>query len=163
VQIFSPGTYSFDTAAGGAVSDYEAGTLNMMVGAGQLGVHMLMDWNTTQNIDILNVWNINSVFSDCESSEYVAPTASNCLWTGGSNPAGNNASTVFLLASTDNDGDGTLGIPMIAQGLYGGGPFAGFNFNFNLQGSMTVVPIPAAAWLFGSGLLGLVGVARRKK
>ena len=26
-----------------------------------------------------------------------------------------------------------------------------------------VVPVPAAAWLFGSGLLGLVGVARRKK
>ena len=25
------------------------------------------------------------------------------------------------------------------------------------------VPIPAAAWLFGSGLLGLVGIARRKK
>ena len=27
----------------------------------------------------------------------------------------------------------------------------------------TVVPIPAAVWLFGSGLLGLVGIARRKK
>lgn len=27
---------------------------------------------------------------------------------------------------------------------------------------MTVVPVPAAVWLFGSGLLGLVGVARRK-
>jgi hypothetical protein len=26
-----------------------------------------------------------------------------------------------------------------------------------------VVPVPAAVWLFGSGLLGLVGVARRKK
>jgi hypothetical protein len=26
-----------------------------------------------------------------------------------------------------------------------------------------VVPIPAAAWLFGSGLLGLIGIARRKK
>jgi hypothetical protein len=25
------------------------------------------------------------------------------------------------------------------------------------------VPVPAAVWLFGSGLLGLVGVARRKK
>jgi hypothetical protein len=25
-----------------------------------------------------------------------------------------------------------------------------------------VVPIPAAAWLFGSGLLGLISVARRK-
>jgi hypothetical protein len=27
----------------------------------------------------------------------------------------------------------------------------------------SVVPIPAAVWLFGSGLIGLVGVARRKK
>ena len=27
----------------------------------------------------------------------------------------------------------------------------------------TVVPIPAAIWLFGSGLIGLVGFARRKK
>lgn len=27
----------------------------------------------------------------------------------------------------------------------------------------TVVPVPAAVWLFGSGLLGLVGVARRRR
>ena len=29
--------------------------------------------------------------------------------------------------------------------------------------TLSAVPIPAAVWLFGSGLLGLVGVARRKK
>lgn len=28
---------------------------------------------------------------------------------------------------------------------------------------ITAVPVPAAVWLFGSGLLGLVGMARRKK
>ena len=28
--------------------------------------------------------------------------------------------------------------------------------------SRTVVPVPAAVWLFGSGLIGLVGLARRK-
>ena len=28
--------------------------------------------------------------------------------------------------------------------------------------STTVVPVPAAAWLFGSGLFGLLGIARRK-
>jgi hypothetical protein len=39
------------------------------------------------------------------------------------------------------------------------GPFPGFNAAFNLQ----AVPVPAAVWLLGSGLVGLVGVARRRK
>ena len=29
--------------------------------------------------------------------------------------------------------------------------------------TMTIVPIPTAVWLFGSGLIGLIGIARRKK
>jgi hypothetical protein len=33
--------------------------------------------------------------------------------------------------------------------------------DFNL-GSPSVVPVPAAAWLFGSGLLGLIGIGKRK-
>ena len=46
-------------------------------------------------------------------------------------------------------------------------PFADHGANFDIQ-SLTVteiipaIPVPAAVWLFGSGLLGLVGVARRK-
>ena len=41
------------------------------------------------------------------------------------------------------------------------------SFNLNLNGMLdyspvNAVPVPAAVWLFGSGLLGLVGVARRK-
>jgi hypothetical protein len=30
-------------------------------------------------------------------------------------------------------------------------------------GNVSAVPVPAAVWLFGSGLIGLVGLARRKK
>jgi hypothetical protein len=33
---------------------------------------------------------------------------------------------------------------------------------WTLEGVATPVPVPAAVWLFGSGLLGLVGIARRK-
>ena len=32
-----------------------------------------------------------------------------------------------------------------------------------IRGQVEVVPIPAAAWLFGSGLLGLIGLARRRR
>ncbi len=34
--------------------------------------------------------------------------------------------------------------------------------SYNLSGNVSAVPIPAAAWLFMSGLLGLVAVSRRK-
>jgi len=40
------------------------------------------------------------------------------------------------------------------------GGLAGNRYN---PGGWTVVPIPAAVWLFGSGLLSLVGMTRRKK
>jgi hypothetical protein len=35
--------------------------------------------------------------------------------------------------------------------------------NLSIVTDVSAVPVPAAVWLFGSGLLGLVGVARRKK
>ncbi|MFN0038556.1 MAG: VPLPA-CTERM sorting domain-containing protein [Burkholderiales bacterium] len=34
---------------------------------------------------------------------------------------------------------------------------------YNLAGTPSAVPVPAAVWLLGSGLFGLVGVARRRK
>ncbi len=45
-------------------------------------------------------------------------------------------------------------------------PFVAIDQNGTIIGTgeaVNVVPVPAAAWLFGSGLIGLVGVARRRK
>jgi hypothetical protein len=67
-------------------------------------------------------------------------------------------------------------------GLNGTDPIAKMNLNFyaaaetygNVSGvahssstvwfdNVSIVPVPAATWLFGSGLLGIIGIARRKK
>jgi len=40
------------------------------------------------------------------------------------------------------------------------GPWPGQHVTFS---GLAIVPVPAAVWLFGSGLLGLLGVARRRK
>ena len=52
--------------------------------------------------------------------------------------------------------DSTIGI--IIQFSLSAGDSVAFTSNFDV----TPVPVPAALWLFGSGLLGLAGVARRK-
>ncbi len=114
IQVFAPGTYTFDPTLGGGAA--ETGTLTMTVGANQLGAHMLFDWNGNNNIDVAVVWNKDSTFP--------APS-----FTGGYDSDDNTTSTVFMLSSMDADGDGIKGIPMPA-----GGPFQYFNANFSFKG-----------------------------
>lgn len=118
IQIFGPGTYTFDATLGGGAT--ESGTLSMTVGAGQLGAHMLFDWNGNNNIDVAIVWNLDSTY-----------TGTMFIGSAADNPAGNSASTVFLLSSMDADSDGKNGIPMPA-----GGPFQFANANFNFKGPL---------------------------
>ncbi|MCW8923409.1 MAG: VPLPA-CTERM sorting domain-containing protein [Gammaproteobacteria bacterium] len=117
---FGPGTYTFDTVEAGSIT-------GVVVGAGQIGGHILFNWGATSDIDVVNVWDVTAgVYT---STDVVA-----------GNPAGPN---------------GTPGSGMID------GPFLTYEANFSFD--TNPVPVPAAVWLFGSGLLGLVGVARRKK
>ena len=70
-------------------------------------------------------------------------TGSTCTGTGGTGPNG--------------------GVPMQTNPFPGQDPaFNGFISAGSID-STPEVPVPAAAWLLGSGLLGLVGVARRRK
>jgi hypothetical protein len=67
--------------------------------------------------------------------------------------------------SVNNDGVH----PGVPGTIMDNGPFAGQHATFKgitsdvFADSGEAVPVPAAVWLFGSGLVGLVGVARRKK
>ena len=60
--------------------------------------------------------------------------------------------------------DGMAGSPMVD------GPFPGLSVNFDIGSgnsltvlSVSAVPVPAAVWLFGSGLLCLISFARKKQ
>lgn len=41
--------------------------------------------------------------------------------------------------------------------------FGGVYWNIHLEGTISSIPVPAAVWLFGSGLVGLAGVACRRR
>lgn len=98
--------------------------------------HVLMQWPTPM---AATTWNTTDL---CAPS---SPGSGECL---GVNPTG--------------------GLPLIADTIAGSpmidGPFPGMSVSIDVGSrGMAVVPVPAALWLFGSGLLGLVGMARGKK
>ncbi len=73
---------------------------------------------------------------------------------------GNGMSVVDAIAALPvyNAGGAFGNLPLIG---YTGGSITGANLA--MVTNVAAVPVPAAAWLFGSGLLRLIGVARRKK
>ncbi len=111
---------------------------NFTLNAGEVAVGLLFTWGSATDIAVLQIF-------DCSTGACVGV---------------HNSSADDLTAATDaTHTPGVDAHPTVPGSVMGNGPFAGQHATFKGQ----VVPVPAAVWLFGSGLLGLVGVARRKK
>lgn len=94
--------------------------------------------------------------------------------TGTTTNSAKGASAAFSVSGAALTDTGTVGEwtgTLAATGNINGDNWTGFNnvqyseiFNVTITADAApAVPVPAAVWLFGSGLLGLVGVARRRK
>jgi hypothetical protein len=110
------------------------------VGPGTVRADMMIDWGYGPTIPIV------PVMVDFGMTPMAPCSEIGCYAVGNS----------FAMATLDGNGDGIPGYPQTAA------PNPGYNAAFN--GTLTVtsvVPVPAAVWLFGSGLLGLLGFSRR--
>lgn len=147
----------------------------LQVGDKISGTQVLRDTDNNGTFDTVMNGNIGSAtpasdgltFSDATIDQGPAPlatttfnTTSLCNWTDHMSCYG-----MAVSGETPLFDDGIAGSPMID------GPFMGLNLTLDIgsgnslhvTGVPSAVPVPAAVWLFGSGLIGLIGVARRKK
>ena len=126
IRVFGPGSYAFDTTC--SVAQLQSGVANcggapdqflqLDVPAGEIGAHVLFDWNITKNIDVALLWESNAMF--------INPNPAGALYQG---PAGPAPATdcMYQLVSRDVDGDTVPGAKMID------GPFINFQANFNIN------------------------------
>lgn len=144
VRIFGPGTYQIYT--GCAADDLGCGVgglYTLTVGAGQLGAHMLFDWNNNLNIDVIQLFTHTPIGSVNQSTDptlnnwrnsagTVTGTQINPYWNGVTNALGLTRETVwdFVSIDTDQDAENWNGTKFID------GPFASpaSSANFNLNG-----------------------------
>ena len=128
-------------------------------------------WSATQETTVINssngvTWAGTNALGSWDYTADIANMAENqvavgVLWNW------NTSNDVAVLAVFDcSSGTACIGQSVGADGnKFGGmqtGPFPTEILSYNGTGTLSAVPVPAAAWLFGSGLIGLIGLARRK-
>ena len=118
----------------GTVNSYNYNLTN-----GQFAAGVFFDWSTNNDIPVLAIMQVTAF-----------------------NPDGSmNVASVDLAGNVSGFGSGNCGVSDLCGVAMSTDPFPGQTPIFS--GVIAPVPVPAAVWLFGSGLLGLVGVARRRK
>jgi len=71
--------------------------------------------------------------------------------------------TLFLLSPLSSDQTAVIDTTRSIFDIQNGLSRKGHVMSGGISPSSSVIPVPAAMWLFGSGLLGLIGIARRRK
>lgn len=173
-NVSAPDIYAFAVGNNGAMSasGQGGGLLIPSLLIGGPGAPEAWGADVIQRSD----WDTNSSsFGSGASTSWSVPDTSTLAWDSlfGSQFTQIVAYWVVDDGVTITDISGTISAPIATgtsashfsfQSTFAASPFATFDQNGSVSatGNTQVVPVPAAVWLFGSGLLGLVGIARRR-
>lgn len=110
-----------------------------------------------------SVSGVGGVFISELFSEFAGPGATNEILSPNAVPT-DTWQTITYNTTLGGIVDGGLSLLFKADcGASAGCAINAFIDNVVIDTNTGVIPVPAAVWLFGSGLLGLIGVARRKR
>lgn len=118
-------------------------------------------------LDLVFIDGTSGTFDSVASSTFGCGPSGQCA---AITPYGFNSSLEYYFSYAVNRGG--ISSDVVTSGGYSGAGYdttptrtkSGFRYDYvHAKWQVSQVPLPAAAWLFGSGLLGLVGMARRKK
>lgn len=144
---------------------------------------VLVDWNVNNDMPMHVEWDATGLFNAIEYGLQAGDVLSGSVLYRDANGNGVRDAGEYLTDigsanphadSLSSNPDNWAGpAPMAATGnslgLDSTTPFEGIKGYFDIGSgnsmhvtSVSSVPVPAAVWLFGSGLLGLIGIARRK-
>ncbi len=167
----------------GAPATFHDITMTRQAGTNLIDGTVLVDWNSNLNMELFVQWDATGLFNAIDYGLQAGDVLS-----GTDLYHDNDASGTFTAGDTYLADVGSVATPysdtlQLAADMQGATPMAGTAASpgfidgpfIGVQGfldigsgnslhvtSVSAVPVPAAAWLFGSGLLGLIGVARRK-
>jgi hypothetical protein len=154
-------TISLDSALTGSVNNTSGSDVTGL----SVGVWLMMD-------DPTFMFPEPATLSDLLLQIALSPVVDSFSWenldTGAVNRSTTTTDTADQLEITLNNGDEFYLLAALTAAADGTAAVADAFSTFEMAFSTTqlvpaaVVPVPAAAWLFASGLLGLIGVARRK-
>lgn len=174
-EFFGGGRMAIHDIALQTIGDGSGGSGTLIAGS------FLHDWRSNLNVNSGIVWDATGLLSAISGGLSIGDAVgAGCLGCGlpasdgissGKYPIGPiPLATTSLDTDFHNGGANIIGDDGIGGSPQGASSWApGFSINLDFAKLTLVdvqpspIPVPAAAWLFGTGLLGLLGVARRKR